>query len=243
MSWKIAIVVALLTAVLTAIITAPVADHVTKKMKVSNMEGGRAYLVIFLIGAGLLGGGVIGVIATMVVGAMEWGQFWKAEGVALLFSNAALFSIAGLCLLSVPKPLRMDGQLVALDIEVFVPEANGPVGKPSKKNLYMSLYANNDDNRYVEIDHGRVRHVEGMFVIQAEAALNTVSHNRMLSLTINDSIGYTLDMPLVPVPRKKDLEWTDRMRTRLSKVTDTTYEYTDVLVRYRVVKKEKADRA
>lgn len=45
MSWKIAIVVALFTALVTAVITAPVADRVTKQMKVSNMEGGRGYMV------------------------------------------------------------------------------------------------------------------------------------------------------------------------------------------------------
>jgi hypothetical protein len=237
MSWKIAIVVALLTALVTAVVTAPVADHVTKQMKVSNMEGGRGYLVVLLILAALVGGVVIGLVVTRVVGAVEWGQFWKAQGYALLVSNALVFGIAGLCLLSVPRQLLMDGEQVALDFEVFVPLDLGPSGPPSEKNLRMSLYANTDDNRYVELDTKRIRTVGGEPVIPGEAALNTASMGRMLSLTINDTVGYTLDMPLAYKPTVKDLAWTERMPMRLSKLTEAKYEYTRVMVRYRVVKR------
>src|SRR6188508_1095259 len=77
MSWKIAIVVALLTALITAAITAPVADHVTQKMKVSNFEGGRGYMVILMILAAFVGGVIIGLVTTSMTGAASWGQFWK----------------------------------------------------------------------------------------------------------------------------------------------------------------------
>lgn len=118
----------------------------------------------------------------------------------------------------------------------------GPKGPPDEKNLYLSLYAGSDDNHYVDIDTNRLRHEAGMLVIPVEASLNTVSPGRMLSLTVNDSVGYTLDMPLQPAPRKEDMAWTERLPMRLSKVSDVKYEYTRVLVRYRVIKKGRPDK-
>jgi hypothetical protein len=124
----------------------------------------------------------------------------------------------------------------------FLPDDLAPRGTVTEKNLYLSLYAGKDDNHYVKIDTTRLRHEEGMLVIPVEADLNTVSPGRMLSLTVNDSIGYTLDMPLQPAPRKEDLAWTERLPMRLSKVSNVKYEYTRVLVRYRVIKKGKPEK-
>lgn len=242
MSWKIAIVVALLTAILTGTVTAFVAEYTTKAMKMSNFEGGRGYAVMFLILAALIGGLIIGLVMTGMVGAVEWKHFWKAQGWSLLVSYGIVFAIAGLCLLSIPKKLLLDGELIALDAEIFLPDDLGPRGKVTGKNLYLSLYAGKDDNHYVKIDTARLRHEEGMLVIPVEADLNTVSPGRMLSLTVNDSIGYTLDMPLQPAPRTEDLAWTERLPMRLSKVSNVKYEYTRALVRYRVIKKGKPEK-
>ena len=54
MSWKIAIDVAIVTGLITAAITAPVSDQVTRKLGVSDFEGGRGMAVVFIfIPAGL----------------------------------------------------------------------------------------------------------------------------------------------------------------------------------------------
>lgn len=237
MSWKIAIVIALLTGLATAVVTAPVADHVTKKMKVSDREGGRGYLVVFLILAGFAGGAVIGAITTGAMHAAQWGQFWRTCGVAVVAGQAALFAIAGLCLLSAPRPPLLDGRTLALQVELFVPADLRPKDPPDQDDLSLSLYAGKDDNRYVDIPYDRLRLEEGTLVIPAEAPLNTISAERMLSLTVNDTMGYTLDLPLRPSPRRSDLDWTERMPLRLSRVTGTAYTYTSVLARYRVVMK------
>ena len=242
MSWKIAIVVALITAILTGIVTAFVAEYTTKAMKLSEFEGGRGYAVMFLILAALIGGLIIGMVVTGMVGAVGWNHFWKAQGWSLLVSNGIVFGIAGLCLLSIPKKLLLDGETIALEAEIFLPEDLGPTGSPNKSNLRLSLYATSDDNHYVDIDTMRIRREAGMLVIPVEASLNTVSPGRMLSLTVNDSVGYTLDMPLQPAPREEDLVWTERLPMRLSKVSGVKYEYTRVLVRYRVIKKGKPEK-
>lgn len=237
MSWTIAITVALLTAIITGATTAFVADHVTRAMKVSEFEGGRGYMVMFLVLAGVVGGLIIGIATSSMVGAAAWGMFWKTIGYALVASNGIVLAIGGMCLLSVPRKPLLEGEEIALEIEVFIPDDLAPRGKPGKENMRMSLYAGKDDNRYVDIDFTRLRHAQDMLVIHTEASLNTVTPGRMLTITIDDRVGYTLDMPLGPAPRKEDLVWTERIPTRLSTVTNARYEYTRVLVRYRVIKK------
>ena len=237
MSWAIAIVVALITAVITGIVTAYVADHVTKAMKVSNFEGARGYMVMFLVVGAVLGGLIIGGVTTHLLGASSWSVFWKAQTYAILVSNGLVFAIAGLFLLSIPKKPLLDGEEIALQVEVHVPRDLAPRSAPDRENLRMSLYAGKDDNHYVDIDLSHLGHEEGALVIHAEASLNTVSAGRMLSITIDGDVGYTLDMPLRPVPRKEDLDWTARMPMRLSRVTNASYERTRVLARYRVITK------
>lgn len=238
MSWKIAIVVALVTAVLLGLLTAPVADVVTRKLKVSNMEGGRGYLVLFLILAALVGGVVVGLISTRLVGATVWAQFWKAQGLSVLIGAALVLGIAGIALLEEVKPPRLNGRLLALEIEVYVPADRAPKAARAVDHLRMSLYAQRKDNAYIPIDTAGTRMEEGLLVVRARAPLHSASAERMLSLQVDDSISYTLDMPLRAKPRAADLAWTERQPMRLSEVQGTAYTYTDVLARYRVVERE-----
>lgn len=241
MSWKIAIVVALLNALITALVAIPVADRVTRALGVSDFEGGRGMAVVFIfIPAAFLGGFLLGLLGTKLVHAVEWAHFWKASGIALLLGQGSLFGIAGLALLSVMHPPVLDGHYLALRIEVFVPRRLLPGGQLEAGKVRMSLYAGDKDNRYADIDTARIEVHGDTVVIPAEASLNSASNFRMLSFTIEGMDGYALDpLPLPPKPKNKDLEWTERMPMREAKLNGTSYTYTDVLLRYRVVKKEK----
>ena len=243
MSWKIAIVVALLNALITALVAMPVADRVTRALGVSDFEGGRGMAVVFIfIPAAFIGGFLLGLLATKLVHAMEWAHFWKASGTALLLGQGSLFGIAGLALLSVVHPPVLDGHYLALRIEVFVPKRLLPGGQLEAGKVKMSLYAGDKDNRYADIDTAEIAVNGDTLVIPAEASLNSANNFRMISFTIEGMDGYALDpLPLPPKPKNKDLEWTERMPMREAKVTGTSYTFTDVLLRYRVVKKEKVE--
>ncbi len=239
MSWKIAIVVAIITALITAVLTAPVSDHVTRKLKVSDFEGGRGMAIAFIfIPAGFIGGLLLGLLGTKLTHAVEWGQFWKAAGVSLAMSLGSLGAIAGLFLLSIQKPPTLGGHYMDLEAEIQLPKHLQPKDSLSDRNPRVSLYAGKKDNRYVELDLKRLRPGSDIMVIPLRTRLNTVSPMRMLSLVIDDSTSYTLDMPLQPAPGNDDLEWTKLMPMRKSTITGTGYTYTEVMVRYRVVKAE-----
>lgn len=238
MSWKIALLVALLNGVITAVVTAPVADRITKLHKVSDREGGRGMAVIFFfVPAGLIGGFLLGLLGTYLVHAVEWAQFWTATGVSLLLGQGALFAIAGVSMLSLPNPPKLDGQPLALEVEVFVPLARVPNGRLDPRYLTMSLYAGSEDNQYAEIDSAHIRSEKGYLVVPSSVRLNSRAVFRMFSFNAENTLSVTLDpLALFPSPTEKDLQWTDPTPMRLSKVTGTEYTYTDVLLRFRVVK-------
>jgi len=238
MSWKIALLVALLTGVITALVTAPVADKVTKLLKVSDREGGRGMAVLFFfVPAGLIGGLLLGLLGSYLVHATEWAQFWKAAGVSVLLGQVALFGIAGLSLLGLPNPPKLDGQPLALEVEVFVPLTRIPGGRLDAQDLSMSLYAGPKDNQYADIDKVHIREENDHLVVPGSVRLNSRAVFRMFSFTARNTLAVTLDpLALFPSPTAKDLQWTEPTPMRLSEVNGTEYTYTDVKLRFRVVK-------
>lgn len=240
MSWKIAIAVALLTAVITALVTAPVADKVTRMIGVPDREGGRGMLVAFiLIPAGFIGGFLFGILGARLAHALEWAQFWRATGFSLALGLGALAAIAGVALLSVVRPPLLDRHSLALRIEVRVPARLLPAGPLDKGALRMSLFAGEQDNHYADIDTAHVRMQDDSLVVPGEARLYSKATFRMVGFHFDGTDGWALDpLPLPPVPTEKDLEWTAPMRMREARVNGTRYTFTDVMLRYRVVKKE-----
>lgn len=240
MSWMIAFVVALLNGVITALVTAPVADRVTKLHKVSDREGGRGMAVAFLfVPMGLIGGMLLGFLGTYLVHATEWTQFWKATGVSVLLGQGALFAIAGLSLLGLPNPPKLDGCSLKLEVEVFVPIERVPHGRLDPEALTMSLYAGPKDNQYAKVDTAYIRSEYGHIVVPGSVPLNSRAVFRMFSFNAKNTLSVTLDpLALFPSPTAKDLQWTEPTPMRLSEVTGTQYTYTDVLLRFRVVKVE-----
>jgi MFS family permease len=238
MSWKIALLVGLLTAIITAVVTAPVADKVTRMHGVSDFEGGRGMAIAFvLIPAGFIGGFLLGLLGTKLVHALEWSQFWKALGLSVLLGQAGLWGIAGLSLLSIPRPPLLDGETLALEVEVSVPLARVTPGARGPNGIRLSLYAGGKDNHYAEIERDRFREVDGQLVVTALAGLNSTPPFRTLSFHIEDHTWLAFDLSALPaVPTGKDLEWSEQRPMRDAQRSDPGAAPSDVLLRYRVVK-------
>lgn len=235
MSWKIALVVALLTGIITALVTAPVADKVTSMHGVSNFEGNRGYLVAFLLlPAGFIGGFLLGLLGTKLVGAVEWAQFWKAAGLSIVLGQVALFGIAGLSLLSIPRVPKHHGQTMALEVEVSVPLARITPRSKEPDQIRMSLYAGPSDNAYATVDRSRFREEDGYLIVPAVADLNSVSSMRSLSFHIEEHTWLAFDLPLRPTPEVNPT-WSAPAPMHDTQTTDKNAGKSDVLVRYRVV--------
>jgi hypothetical protein len=235
MSWKIALTVALLTAVITALMTAPVADKVTRMHGVSDFEGGRGMFIGFiLVPAGLIGGFLLGLLGTKLVGALEWSQFWRAAGLSVLLGQVALFGIAGLSLLSIPRALLVDGQPLELQVEVLVPLDRITPSAKEPDQLRLSLYAGEKDNHYADIDRTRFREADGRFIVPAVAQLNSRSHFRTLSFHIEQHTWLAFDLPLPATPQV-DTTWSAPAPMRKADSGGKGAPLSDVLIKYRVM--------
>lgn len=236
MSWKIAILVALLTGGITAIVTAPVADKMTKLHGVSDFEGGRGMAVAFLfIPAGFIGGLLLGLLGSKLVHATEWVHFWKALGLSVLLGQIALFGISGLSLLGIPRPPKLDGKTLSLEVEVHVPLARITERSREPDQIRMSLYAGPKDNRYATIDRARFREEGGMLIVTGVTGLNSRSYLRSISFHIEEGTWLAYEVLLPASPKAGDLEWTQLQRMHQAQLTNGKQELTDVVLRYRVV--------
>lgn len=238
MSWKIALLVALVTGIITAIVTAPVADSVSGKMGVSDFEGKRGFAVAFLfIPAGFIGGALLGLLGTKLVHAMEWADFWKAAGLSILLGQVGLFSIAGLCLLGLPRPPLIGGKELTLDVEVHVPLSRITPRSREPQQIRMSLYAGPDDNNYLTVDTGTFREQRGMLIVPASGPLNSKAVGRTLSFHIEEHTWLAFDLNALPgSPTEKDFTWSALLPLREARINGGKPAATDVLLRYRVVK-------
>lgn len=238
MSWKIALTVALVTGLVTAAVAAPVADKVTGMHGVSSFEGKRGYLVVFvLIPAAVLGGTLLGLLGTRLVHATDWVHFWKAAGLSVLLGQVALFGIAGLSLLSIPRAPRLHGQTLAIEIEVHIPLARLTPRSTEPDQIRMSLYAGPRDNHYAEIDRSRFREADGHLVVTGLAPLNSSSPTRMLSFHIEEHAWLAFDFTALPAsPGDRDLEWSGFEPLRDARYQDGRAVPSDVRLRYRVLR-------
>lgn len=236
MSWRIALVVAVITAVVTAIIATLVSDKVTRMHGVSDFEGGRGMLIAFvLIPAGFIGGFLVGLLGTKLVHATEWGQFWKAAGLSILMAQLALLLIAGLSLLSVPRPPLINGRELSLKIEVHVPKARVPADAMEPNAIRLSVYAGPKDNHYAEIDRGRFREEDDRLIVTAIAPLFSRSPGRVASFHILDDTWLAADIDLPARPSEADTSWCDLKAMRDARTAGASAIMSDVLIRYRVI--------
>ena len=237
MSWKIGITVALLNGIVTALVTAPVADALMGMHGVSDFEGERGMALVFLfIPAGFFGGALLGLVGARLMHASEWAQFGKAAGLSLALSQVTLFGVAGLDVLSVPRPPKLEGQRLALEIEVYVPLARITPRSREPGQIRLSLDAGDEDNRYAELDQSEFREEGGMLVVPAVAQLNSVSSRRIVSFHIEEHTWLAFDLTLPAKPSADDFAWTQPAPMREARRAGEASPASDVLLRYRVVK-------
>lgn len=228
MSWKIGFVVALATGLVTAVVAAPLADKVTGMHNVSNLEGARGYLLVFvLVPAAFLVGALLGLLGTHLVSATVWPQFWKASGLSIVMGQAAIFGFAGLSLLTIPRAPKAAGEELALEVEVQVPLTMITPRSHEPNQIRLSLYAGPRDNHYATIDTALYREVDDHLIVTAIAPLYSKSHSRILSFHIEETVALTYDLVgLAASPEGDDFEWSAPTLPR---------DKVDVRLRWRVV--------
>lgn len=180
----------------------------TKAHGVSNMEGGRAMALVFLIGpAGFIAGILIGVIVARNSTAPAFAGFAKAQGLAWLITSALAIVVFGFSIWRAPRAPRLDGQSLNLEFEVRMPE--GRAAPDTGFTVLMTSRGSGDDRTNADLKLDSTTTSDGRVVIPAKAFLFTTTTQRFL--VVNDVGGkyYWFDLPLRAKPNHEDESWTE----------------------------------
>jgi hypothetical protein len=232
-----AIFIALLTAFVGCLLAFFVGDYLTSLAHMSNMEGGRGMFVVFVCAPlGILAGLVIGVIASVLVQRQGPAGFFVAQGWSLLIVCGVAGLLAGVPYLLSDKPPTIDGKRVELQFELRAPATFKIPDQPDGYSIRVSLYTDNQQNRFAFIDWNSIKLDTQHITIPGNVPLLTHSKSRSLLASIgNDPVkSQFIELKIPPGPRKEDETWSDwifaRQRADLSPVPETER----MALRYRV---------
>ena len=204
------LLIALLTGAVGAVLAVIGGDTATRAHHVSNMEGGRAMLVLFAIApGGALLGIIIGFVVARRIPGPGFGAFAKAEGVALLLTAVVSAGVFGFALWRAPRPPELDGQTLTLEFEIRLPPGRTlPDSTVDFSVLLLSRgYGDDRHNAGLKLDSTTLS--EGRIVIPASAFLYTTTRRRFLIVNDLEDQHYWFDLPLRARPSRQDEAWTD----------------------------------
>jgi MFS family permease len=154
--------IAFLTAIAGAVLSVVASLYLTELYHVSNFEGGRGMLIFFALAPlGLIVGFIIGLVVALRSRGTGFGGFAKAQGIALGIAIGLAAIVSGILYLAADHPPKLDGKSLALEFELKIPPALKLPAQPSVQTLHASLYANNRDNRYAELDYKKIATRDG----------------------------------------------------------------------------------
>lgn len=233
-----ALSIGVITAVVGVFLAIFASDYLTRLYHVSDMEGQRSMAVIFLFAPlGLVVGFLIGVIAALRTRWSGLVGFIKTQGLSILIMIAIAAAVSGLLWLGADKPPKIDGKEIVLEFDLKIPPT---IQIPKELNDYTiraSLYADNKENRYADIDLKSIRKQDSYVIVSGTVALMSHSANRSLFASIGNEPGASqfIDLETLPAaPRKENEIWSDWILATQRADLSPVPEPERIAVRYRV---------
>jgi hypothetical protein len=205
----------------------------TRAHHVSDFEGARGYLVVFLLApAGGLVGAVVGALLAMRVVPGKLGSLAVQQAWALLITSAPIGAALGIALLTAQRPVEIDGRQAVLELEVRLPL--DPMGETDINNLTVSLYASRSDNYYVDLDTATAQRSEGFMIVGGRTPLRSRTANRSLLVGLGLGPSRVIDLPLEASPRKVSDAWSPWLAAKVKSDLSPVAPADVVEARYRV---------
>jgi hypothetical protein len=204
--------VALITAIVGCVLGLVAGDYITELLHVSNFEGGRGYMVVFVCAPlGIITGFIIGLIVAIATKRPGFVGFLSAQGLALLIGCACAGILTGIIYLGVDKPPKIDGKSLTIDFELRVPPATKIPQEPDGYSVRASLYESNRQNRYGFIEWSRIMKSPDQITIPGTVEIMTHNPNRSLLASIGNELGASqfFELKIPAQPRKQDEVWSD----------------------------------
>ena len=187
-----------------------VGDYITTALHVSNMEGGRAMMVIFFCGPlGAISGGIIGLIVSLLIKQPGAIGFLKAQGISLLAGGVIAAFLFGIFYLGMDKPPLINGKHLTLDFELRVPTSVKIPEQPDGSAIRVSLYETRNENDFGFIDWNSILRQPNQITISGHSNLMAHSADRSLlaSIGYDSNAPQMFDVKIPPTPRKEDETW------------------------------------
>jgi MFS family permease len=231
------IAIAFLTAVAGGVLSVVTSLYLTELYHVSNFEGGRGMLILFALAPlGLIVGFIIGLIVALRSRETGFGGFAKAQGIALGIAIGLAAVVSGILYLAADHPPKLDGRSLAIEFELKIPPTLKLPPQPREQTLHASLYANNRDNRYAELDYDKIATRDGYVFVPGKASLLSQTFNRDLFVSIEGEggAGQFIKLKLRAKPRMGDEAWSDWITATERADLSPVPESERIAVRYRV---------
>lgn len=203
-------VIVFITAAAGLVLGTVVGDYITRALHVSEMEGGRGMMVIFVCAPlGGMVGAAIGLIVSLLIKRPGAVGFFKAQGVSLLTACAIAGFLWGIFYLGSDKPPKINGKPLTLDFELRVPASVKIPEQPDGYAIRVSLYESNRQNRYSFIDWNSIVRESNQITIPGHADLMTHNASRSLMVSIGNEPSGTqfLELKIPASPRPEDEKW------------------------------------
>jgi MFS family permease len=206
--------IALLTSVAGCVLGLFAGDYLTQLYHVSNMEGQRGYMIVFLCAPlGMVAGFVVGLVVALRLRNRRSGfiGFISAQGLAVLAACVLAGIVTGLLFLAADKPPTIDGRRLTLDFELRVPPAVQLPGEFTDSTVHASLYAKGRENRLAELELKSIRNRDGFIIIPGTVALTSHSATRELFASVGNAPNGSqfIKLRLPASPKKEHQSWSD----------------------------------
>jgi hypothetical protein len=231
--------IALLTSFAGCLLGFFAGDYLTSLYHVPNIEGQRAFTVVFLCAPlGIVAGFIIGLIVALRSRRPGLPGFIVAQGLALIATCALAGIVTGVLFLAADKPPTIDGKHLTLDFELRVPPAIQLPAQLTDYTVHASLYASGRESRFAELDFKSIADRGGFTIIPGTAALMSHSAIRELLASIgNEPHGSQfIKLRLPASPQKQDQTWSDWIDATEYADLNPVPQRQRISVRYRVRK-------
>ncbi len=182
-----ALLVALISGIVGAALCAPVADWAMQEHHVSNMEGGRAYAVICLwIPLAFIIGAIVGVVVSLQIKRVGFGGYFLKQLIALVIVALLVGVGAGISYATSDHPPLVDGQNLALQIEVRVPAKGRSIEDLKKAEFDIALSVSASDRAFSEMRWAEATQSNEFITVPAWAYLNSRNAGREITAGVKD---------------------------------------------------------
>lgn len=185
--WPVALLVAIVTGIFGASLAAPVSDWAMQQHHVSNFEGGRGYAVAcFWLPVSFLVSCIAGWVVSFLIKRSGGIGYLLKQGGALAVVTLLVAAGAGLAYITADHPPLIDGQNLALEIEVRVPAKGRTIEDLKKADFSIALVVSASDRSYSDMRWAEATQSNEFITVPAWADLNSRNAEREITAGVQD---------------------------------------------------------